>query len=867
MVYDERTPVLIVGGGLVGLSAALFLSWHGVSSILVERHAGTSIHPRAWGWYPRTLELLRMVGVERQVMRESAGFVGHTLNGKVESLAGKEISLTTIPDPEDVSDMSPIGRVVSLSQDRLEPILLDRAKELGGELRFGTELTGLEPGTDGVTATVRVRETGAERRIHAQYVIAADGGHSPVRRLLGIGQRGRGILRDQISILFRAELSGPLGDRRFAVCQVENDLVEGILGHDDSLRQGTLIVTYRQEDGERPEDYDEERCTELVRAAVGDPGLEVRIREILPWQMASLHAERFSSGRVFLAGDAAHLLPPVGGFGANTGVHDVHNLAWKLEAVLAGKAGPELLETYDQERRPVAVATIEQAGLRLAARGGFATPQQRAALADTLSVTFGYRYDSAAPAFLDPRELTGQPGTRAPHIPIRLSGAVASTLDLFGRNPVLLAGADAQWCSAAERLPRTVDVLRAGHDFQETGRSWHEAAGIEPSGAILVRPDGFVSWRSITAPEGDPAAVLSRQLDRMFRTSTEAPVDDPPQMLAGLPPKQRLLFLTVSRTVSRCVWALAELGVADELACGPKPVTELADAVGADPDLLYRVLRCTATFDVFRELAGGRFALTPAAEPLRRDVPGSLRNLVLLEGHDLYWRSYGALLHSLRTGEPAFDHAFGTSFQPYLNTSPEAETLLRKAMSETNSGKPNMLTEMVDLSSCASVVDINGGEGRYLAALLMQYPHCTGVLFGRPGGFAEAARVFAERGVADRACTITGDPCTAVPAGHDAYVLKQVLHELADEQAVRVLRSVRAAIGSAGHSRLFLVEHLVGMQDKPDMATLLDVDMLVTTGGRERSLDDWRQLAGAAGFQVDDSTGAHGWAVLRCRPS
>jgi 2-polyprenyl-6-methoxyphenol hydroxylase-like FAD-dependent oxidoreductase len=441
--------------------------------------------------------------------------------------------MSRIPDEEDVSDISPIERLVSLPQDRIEPLVLDRARELGGDIRFGTELVDLAQDDEGVTATVRDRASGAERTIRASYLVAADGTHSPIRERLGIRRHGRGVVRHQMSILFRADLSGPLGDRRFAICQVENERVEGILGHDDSLRQGTLIVTYHPERGERPEDFTDGRCVELVRAAVGVPDLEVGLRSVMPWEMGALVAERFTAGRVFLVGDAAHVVPPVGGYGANTGIHDAHNLAWKLHAVLTGLAGPALLATYDTERHPVGVTVMTQAGLRLATRGGFATPEQQAAVRDTLMVTFGYVYDSsavvaepgdtvpAAPpgpggvrtaALVDPRGLDGRPGTRAPHLWLRRDGVRVSTLDLFGRRPVLLLGPAAEpWraaaTAAAKRLGVEVDVHRVGAELVEDDRSWHETYGVTPEGVVLVRPDGFVCWRSPAGAEATESTV------------------------------------------------------------------------------------------------------------------------------------------------------------------------------------------------------------------------------------------------------------------------------------------------------------------------------------------------------------------------
>jgi len=530
---DESTPVLIVGGGLVGLSAALFLSWRGVSSILVEKHPGTSIHPRAWGLYPRTLETYRPLGVADALLAEGAGFAGHNLNGKVESLAGNEIAVGKVPPPEDVSDVSPVERILSLSQDRIEPHILRRARELGADIRFGTELVGHAQDATGVTATVR--EGGAERTIRAQYLIACDGAHSPVRQFLGVQQYGPGTFRHQVSIVFGASLAEPLRGRRFAVCQVKNAHVDGILGHDDSLTQGTLIVTYKPEDGERPEDFTTDRCIELVRAAVGVPDLDVEIRSVLPWEMAALVAQRFSAGRVFLAGDAAHVIPPVGGYGANTGIQDVHNLAWKIDAVLAGVAEPALLETYGMERQPVAASTTRQAGARLAVRGGFATAEQLAEVLDTLTVTFGYQYRTTAivaedtpPAdpfavnFVEPRALTGQPGTRAPHLVVDRDGGPVSTVDLVERDAVLFAGpAGGAWAEAArevaQKLDIPLDVYQFGADVRTTGRSWSEGYGVTDTGAVLVRPDGFVAWRAADAAEDRSAAsVIEDALRRMY---------------------------------------------------------------------------------------------------------------------------------------------------------------------------------------------------------------------------------------------------------------------------------------------------------------------------------------------------------------
>lgn len=503
-------PVLVVGGGVVGLSAALFLARQGIVPVLVERHPGTSIHPRAWGWYPRTLELLRAAGLEREVLTAAAGFAGHRLNAKVESLAGRELGRTVLPDPDDLDHLTP-SRQLALGQDRMEPLVRAGAERAGAELLFGTEVVDLRQDDEAATVTVRDRESGAVRTLRARYVIAADGARGTLRERLGVPAHGRGTFRHQVSILFRAELAEVLAGRRFSICQIENPDVTAVLGHDDTLTEGTLIVTYRPDAGEAVADFTTERSVALVRAAVGVPGLPVEIRDVLPWEMAALVAERYRAGRVFLAGDAAHVVPPIGGYGANLGVQDAHNLAWKLAAVLSGQAGEDLLDSYETERLPVARGTVEQGGMRLAVRAGFATAEQREKTLDTLAVSLGYRYPGTdGPLFADPALRTGEVGTRAPHLWLDES-RTRSTLDLFGTGWTVLTGPDGDdWARAARDAGAEVAVPLAAHVVIRGGL-WGERYGAGSRGAVLVRPDGFVAHRW-TAESADPVKELTTAL-------------------------------------------------------------------------------------------------------------------------------------------------------------------------------------------------------------------------------------------------------------------------------------------------------------------------------------------------------------------
>ncbi|MGH3278595.1 MAG: FAD-dependent monooxygenase, partial [Trebonia sp.] len=233
----------------------------------------------------------------------------------------------------------------------------------------------------------------------------------------------------------------------------------------------------------------------------------------------------FQEGRVFLAGDAAHVVPPNGGFGGNTGVQDAHNLAWKLALTLKGVAGPGLPQTYDAERRPVGELTVEQAYTRYVTRvAPYLGTEDAQPLVDDFSMEIGYRYNSPAvilepgshPLHEHPRTSQGRPGGRAPHVCLDRQGTKVSTLDLFGENFVLLAGADGRaWLSAvpvvAGQLGVPLDAYLVGTDLADVDDHFPEAYGISPSGAVIVRPDGFVGWRAVTAADA-PEEVLRQVL-------------------------------------------------------------------------------------------------------------------------------------------------------------------------------------------------------------------------------------------------------------------------------------------------------------------------------------------------------------------
>jgi putative polyketide hydroxylase len=541
----RHVPVLIVGGSLVGLSTSLFLGRLGVPHMLVERHSGTSIHPRGRGNNVRTMELFRVAGIQQRiedaasVLADNHGILQTpTLVGDAGEWLFKEI------DPGGgLARFSPGGWCLC-SQNDLEPVLLESARELGGDLRFHTELMSFEQDDQGVTAQLKNRDTGEHTTVRADYLVAADGPRSPIRERLAIGQSGPGDLFHNVSITFTSRgLADAVGDRRFIVCYLTNPEADGALLPVDNREHWVFHAPWHPENGETLEEFTDERCTEHIRRATGVPDLDVRITGRAAWHAAERVAERYSDRRVFLAGDSAHEMSPTGAFGSNTGIQDAHNLAWKLAAVLGGWAGPGLLESYDLERRPVAEATSARASTRSVEHShpGY-TPNPEAGgpggpggpgaggpggkKGGILNVALGYRYprgavlgaDPATPVVPEGMRLTGEPGSRAPHMWLNRAATRVSTLDLYERSLVLLSSGDGDgaWHNAAtavaQRMAVPLDSYRIGRgpdaELSPVGDvDWAETHGVAPGGAVLVRPDGFVAWRS-EGPSADPGKEL-----------------------------------------------------------------------------------------------------------------------------------------------------------------------------------------------------------------------------------------------------------------------------------------------------------------------------------------------------------------------
>jgi putative polyketide hydroxylase len=473
--------VVIVGGGTVGLCTAVFLARQGVSVRVLERRATVSDHPRAFGLNPRSAEIARWAGIEFETEDRVPGVAsGPNLT-----------SLTPISGPIKFPEIGPAASGSS-PQHRIDQAALSLLRNLGGRVDYDAEVVGVTE--DGVVTTA------SGETVEADYVIAADGARSRVRELLGIGATGPGVLGDHmLNVLFQAP---GLPTPEYTMTVLRNDEATGILMKVDD--GGRWIFHVPRGDPNMPS----AEFQRLIRAATGVSDLEVDVISMLPWASTAHVAEKFRQGNVFLVGDAAHVVPPTGGFGLNTGVADGHNLAWKLAA-----GGDALLDTYELERKPVAEFTMAQSLIRgehrelhWDLRPERAADRAAVGMANAMVVIAGYRYDS--PAVIDPEpmpsmeELTfdGSPGSRIPHLWIKPD---VSTVDLVDGFTLITGTRAGSWLTAA------LEVGIRSHAVE----GWADAAGIEETGAVLVRPDGFVGWR--TREEGS-AADLRAALDRIL---------------------------------------------------------------------------------------------------------------------------------------------------------------------------------------------------------------------------------------------------------------------------------------------------------------------------------------------------------------
>ncbi len=534
---QEHVPVLIVGAGGAGLSLSLMLHRQGIASVLVERRPDVSWVPRARNLNFRTLEVFRGLGLEEEVRAAGARASHVFLKETLASPEQKELLDPSGLQPPDLAEISPEPFIWYCPQSRLEPLLLVANKQRGCDVRYGTRLISFTQDDAGVTATLEEQASGRSYVVRADYLAACDGAHTRpdrlylssddvhhphIREILGIQSQGYGALPEYfIFVYFRAPWQQLVAGHEADAILIENADVKGFFmsGKDDF---GAFLINYQPALGESFEEFTAERCQQLVEKAIGQPGMAVEILDITHWQPAESVAEQFQVGRVFLVGDAAHTMPQYKGLGLNTAVQSAQNLAWKLAAVIGGQAGQELLATYQVERHPVGRFAAHQsltgpaaAVLPEGAKSGL-HPEKDLPLFYPM---VGYRYRSQAIvsedaasteqeiALLDREILSGQPGSRVPHLWLERGGQRISTLDLLDGRFVLLTGTGGTaWKDAAAAVAEHLGIalaayrIGAGADLLDLENGWQTKIGMSAEGAMLVRPDGFVAWRTDTRP-------------------------------------------------------------------------------------------------------------------------------------------------------------------------------------------------------------------------------------------------------------------------------------------------------------------------------------------------------------------------------
>ncbi len=518
--------MLVCGGGPVGLTTAALLGAFGVRVLLVERHPSTSIHPKARGIAARSLEVFDQLGLADEIGGYAASIGGANPQVRVSrTLADPADAVLPVGDPQRWLQYSRFSTALC-PQTHLEQVLRRcAAAEPTVTLWFGTRLDRFQELGDGVEAAL-VDENGRATTIRAPYLVAADGHRSGIREALGLAWEGTADLDHHRNILFQADLRHLVADHPCVGYAVRSPLPGSFMPVDNAA---TWMFDYRIPNPEalRPPEFADDEA--LLRSVIGEQATP-EIVSAVTWSPAGRVASSFAADRVFLVGDAAHVMPPTGAMGANTGIQDAHSLAWKLAAVLRGVAHADLLASHDAERRPVAVATVARAMSNLAdaaaPRPAGRPPQM---LAEPAGLLMGYTYASdvivddgtAEPLWRDEPdryEPSGRPGGRVPDVGLVVRGARSSVHQQLGAELLMITEGSARWSEVAVEVNRNlgahaVRVLALGSDAVMTGERAASAdpLGIGAHGAVLVRPDGIVAARWASAAYAGTASRVACQ--------------------------------------------------------------------------------------------------------------------------------------------------------------------------------------------------------------------------------------------------------------------------------------------------------------------------------------------------------------------
>jgi hypothetical protein len=314
----------------------------------------------------------------------------------------------------------------------------------------------------------------------------------------------------------------------------------------------------------------------------------------------------------------------------------------------------------------------------------------------------------------------------------------------------------------------------------------------------------------------------------------------------SMTPPEALLQMLTSSWISQAIYVAAQLGIADLLKDGSKSSSDLAKATGSHALALYRIMRTLASVGVFAEIEDGSFELTPLAAYLQTDVPGSLRAMSIMSGESWQWQPWGNILHTVKTGNTAFDHVYGVNSVEYLTQNVEAGQIFNQAMTGMTATFKASITDNYDFSSIDKIVEVGGGQGSLITSILKGYPTLQAILFDLPSVVIGAKHLIESEGLAKRCEIVGGDFFESVPTGGDAYILKNIIHDWDDTDTVTILKNCHRAMVENG--KLLLVETVIPPRNEPSFGKVLDLEMLVMTGGCERTEAEYRTLFEAAGF-------------------